>query len=78
MKTLNRILLGLLLVLLGAAIAVIVMYTTIWQGYTSALERVTDNPVAAKTAELGQYIDHYFVGAYDGTELADAAAAAMV
>lgn len=78
MKTVRRILLGMLLVVFGAAMATIVIYTSMGREYANTLHALRDSEVTAKTSELNQYIEHYFVGDYDETALADAAADAMV
>ena len=45
---------------------------------TMRLMRREQTPVEAKTAEISAYLDRFFIDDYDETELADAAAAAMV
>ena len=45
---------------------------------TMRLMRREQTPAEAKTAEIGAYLDRFFIDDYDETELADAAAAAMV
>ena len=45
---------------------------------TLQLTRREQTPVEAKTAEIGAYLDRFFIDEYDEEALADAAAAAMV
>ena len=45
---------------------------------TMQLTRREQTPVEAKTAEIGAYLDTFFIDDYDEDKLADAAAAAMV
>ncbi|MFQ9060299.1 MAG: S41 family peptidase [Oscillospiraceae bacterium] len=45
---------------------------------TMQLTRREQTPVVAKTAEIGAYLDRFFIDDYDEEKLADAAASAMV
>lgn len=78
LKTLQKILLGCVLVLFGAAIAFVITYTELTNIYSAVLEQITTSEVAAKCVEVEAVIDHYFVGETDETVLSDAAAAALV
>lgn len=64
--------------LLGAGIAYLITNLTLTQRYRNSIEQILSSEVVRKTAELEEYIDEYFVGDTDETEMADAAASAMV
>lgn len=74
----RKFLIGTLLVLLGAGIAYLITNLTLTQRYRNSIEQILSSEVVRKTAELEEYIDEYFVGDTDETEMADAAASAMV
>lgn len=62
-------------ILLVLAFAVAILGSAI---VTMQLTRREQTPVEAKTAEIGAYLDTFFIDDYDEDKLADAAAAAMV
>lgn len=74
----RKFLIGAVLVLLGAGIAYLITNLTLTQRYRNSIEQILSSEVVRKTAELEEYIDEYFVGDTDETEMADAAASAMV
>ena len=63
------------IVLLALAFAVAILGSSI---VTIQLTQREQTPVEAKTAEIGAYLDTFFIDDYDEDKLADAAAAAMV
>lgn len=62
-------------ILLVLAFAVAILGSAI---VTMQLTRCEQTPVEAKTAEIGAYLDRFFIDNYDEDALADAAASAMV
>lgn len=77
-RKIQKILLGLVLVLFGAAITFVITYTELTKAYESMIDSVHENAILSKCAEVEAVIDHYYVGETNATELADAAADAMV
>ena len=63
------------IVLLALAFAVAILGSSI---VTIQLTQREQTPVEAKTAEIGAYLDRFFIDDYDEDALADAAASAMV
>ena len=61
--------------ILVLALAVAILGSAI---VTMQLTRREQTPVEAKTAEIGAYLDRFFIDDYDEEKLADAAASAMV
>ena len=78
LKNYQKILLGAVLVLLGAGISYLITYSWLTERYNNSMEQILSHEVVRKTAELEEYIDAYFVGETDETAMADAAASAMV
>ena len=63
------------IVLLALAFAVAILGSSI---VTIQLTQREQTPIEAKTAEIGAYLDRFFIDDYDEDALADAAASAMV
>ena len=78
MKTLQKILTGLVLILFGAAVSFVVTYTELNESYSEKLSAIYSSAVVAKSAEVEEYIDTFFVGEADKTLMADAVGSAMV
>ena len=74
----QKLLVGLVLILFGAAAAFVITYTGLTGYYETRLNELYDSEVLAKCGEVEAVIDHYYVGETDETALADAAASAMI
>lgn len=78
MKKLQKVLLALVFVLFGAAIAFVITFTALTHHYDNQVAALMSSPAVSKVMLLESYIDEYFVGEYTPEQLADAAAAGMV
>jgi len=78
MKKLQKILIALALILLGAAVSFAVTYTQLNGYYSRQLSEIKESQVVAKSAEVKEYIDTFFVGETDETQMADAVGEAMM
>lgn len=78
MKTLEKILVGLLLVLIGAAVSFLITFEVLNSRYAARMEALMDGSVVKKASEVESYLDAFFVEEPDKAFMADAAASAMV
>ena len=67
-----------LLIAVSAGAGALVTYAKLNLMFAEQLSEVYDSKVTAKTAEVQEYLDTYFVGEAEESVLADAAASAMV
>lgn len=67
-----------LLIAVSAGAGALVTYTKLNLIFAEQLTEIYDSKVTAKTAEVQEYLDTYFVGEAEESVLADAAASAMV